>query len=243
VVATAVAVHYGWRAAVAVGAAVAVPAVVAFAWRVDPTPPDRPDERLRDRLFTVGPLVEVLSRPSIAYTTALAVLGAFTWQATASFLPTFLVVARGLPETNAGLLFGAYFAVNGLAQPTTGWVSDRLGRDRTAAGTMALGVAGFSLLVAGPRGSLLPAVVLVGVAMTWGAPLQSRFFDHFSETERGAAFGLVRTAYMVLGATGSVAVGVLADTSGWAAAYGLLAGVMAVGTALLVGNRVLGLGL
>jgi len=242
VVATAVAAGYGWRAAIAVGAAVAVPAFVALAWRIDPTPPDRPDERMADRLFTLGPLLGVLSRPPIAFTTALAVLGAFSWQATASFLPTFLVAFRGLPETSAGLLFGAYFAVNGLAQPTTGWVSDRVGRDGAAAGTMALGVAGYALLVAGPRVALLPAVVLVGVAMTWGAPLQSRFFDHFGETERGAAFGLVRTAYMVCGATGSVVVGVLADVAGWTAAYGLLAGVMAAGATLLVGNRALDVG-
>jgi MFS family permease len=79
--------------------------------------------------------------------------------------------------------------------------------------------------------------------MTWGAPLQSRFFDKFEANERGAAFGLVRTAYMVLGATGSVVVGVLSDVAGWAAAYGLLVGVMGLGLALLVGNRALGLDL
>jgi YNFM family putative membrane transporter len=242
VVATAVAARFGWRAAIAVGAGIAVPTFLAFAWRVDPTPPDRPDQRMRDRM-ALGPLVAVLSRPPIAYTTALAVLGAFCWQATASFLPTFLVAFRDLPETSAGLLFGAYFAVNGLAQPTTGWLSDRLGRDGTAAGTMALGVVGYALLVVGPRVALLPAVVLVGVAMTWGAPLQSRFFDRFEANERGAAFGLVRTAYMVLGATGSVVVGVLSDVAGWAVAYGTLAGVMCLGCGLLVGNSVLRRGL
>ena len=79
--------------------------------------------------------------------------------------------------------------------------------------------------------------------MTWGAPLQSRYFDKFEADERGAAFGLVRTAYMILGATGSVVVGVLADVAGWQAAYGLLIGVTGLGLALLVGNRALRLGL
>jgi MFS family permease len=79
--------------------------------------------------------------------------------------------------------------------------------------------------------------------MTWGAPLQSRFFDRFEPGEQGAAFGLVRTAYMVLGATGSVVVGVLADVAGWAAAYGLLVGVTGLALVLLVGNRTLRLGL
>jgi MFS family permease len=242
VVATAVAAQYDWRAAIAVGAAVAVPVFVAFAWRIEPTPPERPDESMRDRM-AIRPLLALLSRPPIAFTTGVAFLGAFSWQATASFLPTFLVAFRGLPETSAGLLFSAYFVVNGFSQPTIGWVSDRIGRDGAAAATMALGVVGYALLVAGPRIALLPAVVCVGAAMTWGAPLQSRYFDKFEADERGAAFGLVRTAYMILGATGSVVVGVLADVAGWQAAYGLLIGVTGLGFALLVGNRALRLGL
>jgi MFS family permease len=242
VVATAVAAHYDRRAAIAVGAAVAVPVFVTFAWRIEPTPADRPDESMRERM-AIRPLVALLSRPPIAFTTGVAFLGAFCWQATASFLPTFLVAFRGLPETSAGLLFSAYFVVNGLAQPTTGWVSDRVGRDGAATATMALGVVGYALLVAGPQVALLPAVVCVGAAMTWGAPLQSRFFDCFEADERGAAFGLVRTAYMVLGATGSVVVGVLADVAGWTAAYGLLIGVMGLALAALLGNRTLHLGL
>lgn len=242
VVATAVAAQYDWRAAIAIGAAVGVPVFAAFAWRIDPTPPDRPDESMRDRM-AIRPLIALLSRPPIAFTTLVAFLGAFCWQATASFLPTFLVAFRDLPETSAGLLFSAYFVVNGLSQPTIGWVSDRIGRDGAATATMALGVVGYALLVGGPRIALLPAVVCIGAAMTWGAPLQSRYFDKFEPDERGAAFGLVRTAYMILGATGSVVVGVLADFAGWQAAYGLLIGVTGLGLTLLVGNRVLRLGL
>jgi YNFM family putative membrane transporter len=242
VVAPAVATRYDWRAGVAVGAAVAVPVFVAFAWRVESTPPERPDESMRDRM-AIRPLVALLSRPPIAFTTLVAFLGAFCWQATASFLPTFLVAFRDLPETSAGLLFSAYFVVNGLSQPTIGWVSDRIGRDGAAAATMGLGVVGYAALVAGPRVALLPAVVCVGAAMTWGAPLQSRYFDTFEADERGAAFGLVRTAYMILGASGSVVVGVLSDLAGWEAAYGLLVGVMGLGLALLLGNRALRLGL
>jgi hypothetical protein len=48
---------------------------------------------------------------------------------------------------------------------------------------------------------------------------------------------------MILGASGSVVVGVLSDLAGWAAAYGLLVGVTGVGLALLLGNRALRLGL
>jgi sugar phosphate permease len=85
-------------------------------------------------------------------------------------------------------------------------------------------------------------VGLVGLAMSWGAPVQSRFMDLLSDEERGAGFGLVRTAYMVIGASGSVVVGAVSDAAGWPVAFGLLAGVMALGLATLSANRLLSLG-
>jgi dipeptide/tripeptide permease len=47
---------------------------------------------------------------------------------------------------------------------------------------------------------------------------------------------------MVLGASGSVVVGTISDAAGWEAAFGLLAGVMALGLVTLVANRALRLG-
>jgi len=47
---------------------------------------------------------------------------------------------------------------------------------------------------------------------------------------------------MVLGASGSVVVGTLSDVAGWAVAFGMLAGVMALGLVTLLANRLLGLG-
>lgn len=238
--------RYGWRAGILLGVAAAVPVFVLFAWRVRPTEPVRPDQPMRER-FAIGPLAELLSRPQILYTTALATLGAFTWQATASFLPTFLEIGGGLSTALSALLFSLYFLVHGGTQPITGSISDRIGRDATVMGTMASGVVGYGLLVATARFDLgLPATIVaigfVGLAMSWGAPVQSRFMDLLSATERGAGFGLVRTAYMVLGASGSVVVGALSDIAGWTVAFGLLAGVMALGLATLLTNRLLGLG-
>jgi predicted MFS family arabinose efflux permease len=238
--------RHGWRAGILLGVAVAVPVFALFAWRVRPTEGVRPDQAMRER-FALDPLVALLSRPPILYTTALATLGAFTWQATASFLPTFLEVGTGLSTALSALLFSLYFLVHGAAQPVTGSLSDRFGRDATAMGTMSAGVVGYGLLAATARYDLglaptVVAVGLVGVAMSWGAPVQSRFMDILSDAERGAGFGLVRTAYMVVGASGSVVVGTLSDAAGWEPAFGLLAGVMAVGLAALLANRAFGLG-
>ncbi len=238
--------RYGWRVGILLGVAAAVPVFVLFAWRVRPTEPTRPEQPIRER-FAAGPLVELLSRPGIAYTTALAVLGAFTWQATASFLPTFLEVGNGLSTALSAVLFSLYFVVHGGTQPITGSISDRFGRDATVMGTMAAGVVGYGLLVAAAALDLglsvtVVAVGFVGLAMSWGAPLQSRFMDLLSDAERGAGFGLVRTAYMVIGASGSVVVGAVSDFAGWTAAFGLLAGVMALGLVALLANRLLRLG-
>lgn len=241
VLAAIAASYYGWRAAVAVGTVVAVPVVILLAWRIQPTEPRHPERPVRDHVDR-SLLAGVLTRPAVAYTTALCGLGAFTWQATASFLPAFLEVGYGLPRTTAGLLFSLYFLVSGGVQPVIGGLSDRYSREFAAGITMASGVVGYLVLIAGD--ALVTAVVgvaFVGVAMTWGAPLQSRVMDVLGDGERGRGFGLVRTVYMTLGATGSVAVGTAADGFGWAIAFGILAGTMAIGLVAIVVNTVLGL--
>jgi hypothetical protein len=67
--------------------------------------------------------------------------------------------------------------------------------------------------------------------------------DLLGESERGYGFGLVRTVYMFLGASGSVAVGTLADASGWVPAYGVVAGLLGGCLLLIVVNRLFSLGL
>ena len=225
VAAAAVGARYGWRAAMLLGGAVAAPTFLLFWWRVRPTPPSRPDVAMRSR-FEFGSLRELLARPEIRYTTLMAVGGAFCWQATASFLPTFLIEHHGHSAARASVLFSAYFVVHGATQPVLGSISDRLGRDATAAVAFGSGVVGYGTLVVASGAAVVAAVPLVGVAMSWGAPVQSRFIDHLGEAERAAGFGLVRTVYMLLGSTGSVVVGALADFASWTAAFGLLVALL-----------------
>lgn len=217
---------YGWRPAVALGAVVAIPTAVLFAVGVRSQEPVRPDQPIRERL-RIRMVVELLSRPQIAFTTLLAVGGAFAWQGTASFLPTFLVEGREYSETAAGVAFSAYFVVQGVGQPTVGSLSDRFGREPIAAVTMLAGVAGYGLFVFGHRiWGVAAAVVCIGIAMSWGAALMPKFMDQLSAEEQGMGFGLVRTTYMVIGSSGSVAIGAIADWHSWSAAFLVLAGIM-----------------
>jgi MFS family permease len=228
VAAAYVATRVGWRPALALGAVVAIPVFLAFGWRVRPAEPERPDQPLTER-FRLAPIVELLGRRPIRFTVAMSVLCAFTWQSTASFLPTFLVEYHGYSQTFAGVVFSAYFVVHGVTQPVLGRVSDRYGRDGVIAGCLALGIVGYLLLVA--TESLLglgAAIVLIGTAMSWSAAMLPRFMDHLSDTERGAGFGLVRTTYMVLGSLGSVVTGAVADVWGWGPSFVLLAVLLTV---------------
>lgn len=235
VAAAAVGTLLGWRYAVALGAVVAVPATLLVARGIEPLEPRRPDRSIRAR---VEPrvLFGLLSRPPIAGTLVVAVLGAFVWQGTASFLPQFLVEHRGYSEFDAGLVFAAYFVIQSVGQPGMGWLSDHIGRDAAMVLCSLAGVAGFVLYVLGPGlAGVAAATVLVGVAMSWGATMLPKFLDYMSPEEEGMGFGLVRTTYMVFGASGSVGVGLVADRFGWASAFLMLSGILAVIVLALAG--------
>jgi predicted MFS family arabinose efflux permease len=227
----------GWRWAVALGALIALPAALLFAWVVEPTPPTRPDQSIGSRLRGRA-LGRLLLRPAIALPLGLSACGAFVWQATASFLPTCLVAYHGYSDPAAGGLFSLYFGVQGLSQPALGTLSDRIGRYPAAGGALAIGVGGYLLLVGGTGPWVVGAgIVGAGAAMSWGAALLPAFMDQLADTERSVGFGLVRTVYMVLGASGSVVVGVLADGLGWGPAVLVLAGLQAGMLGVILGAR------
>ncbi|MCL9814528.1 MFS transporter [Natranaeroarchaeum aerophilus] len=242
VVVSWVAIRYGWRPAVAITAIVAIPATLLFARYVRPTEPQRPDQRMRGRL-ELGPIVELLSRPKIAFTAVIALVADFTWQGLASFLPTFFAVHRGHSATLAGVVFAAYFVVQGILQIWVGSLADRYGRDRAIALCFGTAILGIALLVGvpGPAG-LVAGILLLGLGMGWGAAVFPRFMDNLSADEQGAGFGLVRTVYMIVASTGSVVVGLLADLFGWAVSFGALIGLLGIVLVLVVANIVFDLG-
>lgn len=169
-------------------------------------------------------------------------IGDFTWQALASFLPTFFVEYHGYSQTVAGTLFAAYFVVQGTLQVGVGMAADRFGRDVATGLCMVTGIGGLALLSAstglvGIGGGLL----LLGLGMGWSAAVFPRFMDNLSEEEKNSGFGLVRTVYMVVAASGSVIVGFLADAFGWVVAIGALIALLAIVCGLLVTNHALGL--
>ena len=237
IAAAVVGVRYGWRTAILLGVLGLLPALVLSALYIRPTEPMRPHTPLSERLDprrAFGPLTD----PALVHTTILGVIASFTWQSFSSFFPTFLVQYRAVSTQRAGLVFGTVMVVSVLSLPILGRLSDRFPRDVTLAGAMAAAGSGIALFIFGTG---LPATVagvgLVGIGLGWGGVLHSLFMDHLPADERASGFGLVRTVYMLVGSLGSVVVGTLADTAGWATAYGVVVALVGAGVVVILGRR------
>ncbi|MEF8842424.1 MAG: MFS transporter [Haloarculaceae archaeon] len=238
VVAAAVSVRYGWRAAILLGVVMLLPALVLSARYVERTAPMRPDTPLADRLDprrAFGPL----SDPALVRTTFLGFVASFAWQSFTSFFPTFLVEFRAFSTGRASVVFGAVMVISVVSLPILGRLSDRFPRDLTLAGALTVGGAGIAVfLLGGGLPATVAGVALAGIGFGWGGVLHSLFMDYLPTAERASGFGLVRTVYMLVGSLGSVITGSLADTVGWPAAYGFVVLLLAAGVALILGQRV-----
>lgn len=243
VIATGVAIRFGWREAVAVGALGAGLLCLLVTLRVPRTEPTHPNVSVRDRA-SLSVVRELLTRPGVAFTTAIAVTTVFAWQAIASFLPTFFEEYHQMTAGRASLLFALLFVVSTIALPVMGGLSDRLSRDGVLAAaltTAALALCG--LLLASGWPGLVIATIGLGVGVSWGGVVQSRFMDRFTPDEQGTGFGLVRTVYMTVGASGSAVTGTVAGLMGWPAAVGVVTVLLGLGALSLAANQVLSLGL
>ena len=238
-----VGVEYGWRTAVLLTNVVAVPVLVGTLVYVPSITPANPERSLSAALDP-SQIWDLFSRPSVAYTTVVAVMVGFTFQAFSSFFPTFLVEYRNLDPEIAGAFFAVAFGLSSVAQPIAGRFSDRRSRDAAIAGSVVLTASGFATLLAVPGlAGLAIGTVVLGVGVSWPGSVQARFMDQFEDEERGFGFGLVRSVYMFLAAPGSVVVGALADTGGWIFGYGVVIAILTLCLLVLGINRVLSLDL
>ncbi len=235
-----VAVRYGWQPAVATTVVVAAPIALLIRMRLRDREPRHPNRPLTEGL-AVGRARAVLARPAVGFTMVIAVIADFTWQALASFLPTFLVQYHGVSGTTAGVLFAGYFVAQGALQVVVGAVADRFGYDAAIAACMIAGVGGIGLLIADlGLVAVGGGIVLLGASMGFGAAVFPRLMSLLNDENRGYGFGAFRTVYMVFAAAGPAVVGRVADAFGWPAAFGLLAGLLGLVVVLQLLNRASG---
>lgn len=235
----------GWRQAIlvwtvlpfAVGATLAYVAHIAPLETDDVAHADGGNVKIRETL-------SLLTRPAIQYSVFLASITMYSWQAFASFLPTFFVEYLDFTATFSGIVFGVFFLFSALLQPVMGFASDRFGRDVVLLGCLVLVASSLGLLLLGPTAvQALPITVALGVGCSWAGVVQARFMDNIPDSSRGPGFGLVRTIYLLVGSLGSGVTGTLADTVGWTSAIGFVGAVLLVAAAVIGLNRALGVGL
>ena len=234
---------YGWRIVPLLSALVTIPILMGVWLFVRSRTPTQPEVSLRERVHP-SVLTDILSRPKTTFSTAIAGFGQFADTATFSFLPYILREYQGFSLDLAGVLFTLYFVALTIAQPISGWLSDRLGHDSVAVITLLIGVTGYIFLLSRITFAIIVvAVVLVGLGMGWSPPVQSRVVDELAETERGIGFGLVRTVYIAFAGLCGIVIGGTVTISGWANAIIILAIVMAIPAVALSVNTVFRVGL
>ncbi|MFC7044500.1 MFS transporter [Halobacteriaceae archaeon GCM10025711] len=241
VAAVTLALQFEWRVALLLGAVVAIPPLVAGFFFL-PGPVETDGDGVRPEYDLAG-LLGLLARPRVAYTTLLAVVTAFAFQALVTFFPTFLIEYWQLPAGEASTLFSGVFLLWILFMPVSGRVADATSYDAVLVatlGSMALGM-GLLVTVDAFRWALV-GVVLLGVGMSWGGVLSARFMANLPDAGRTTGYGLARTVFTLLGSAGNVVVGVLATRAGWPVAYGLVAALLGFAVLTLVVNRTFRLG-
>lgn len=171
-------------------------------------------------------------RPVLVAATAQTFL-LFAFQGLTAFLPTYLVVERGMGEALAAGMLALVFASGAVFQYVGGWLADRWGHHRVLLAVAAVSVVPLLALPAVTGLVGIAAVsVLFGVRATVGSVSNSYVVRILPESVRGTAWGLVRSVFFVVGATGSIAVGAMADRALFDEAFLALAALTGVAAVL-----------
>lgn len=182
----------------------------------------------------IGP-VRTLLEPAVLVSVGAMVCMHFLFQSFTSFYPTYLIEIKGVDEQTAAFVYGLFFALGTVFQPTSGVVGDRIGFRRTMLLIVIVTMTGLLLL---PFGTSL--VHLVGITAILSLqrgfwPIANTYLiDLFPEDIQGTGLGLSRTGYIMIAATGPVIVGTIADMGYFVEAFLGLAAVAGFGGFLVL---------
>lgn len=218
----------GWR--LAVGGFVPVFGLVAVGlWLAVPTraPGDGTSLALRDRLKG---LRNAIGRRSVIVPGFALMFILYAFQGFTAFFPTYLVIERGFSQALAASVFAGMFVAGAAFQVVVGALADRLGHKPVLVATATGSVLP---LVALPVATGLPAITAISLlfGLRFAAtPLTNSYIVRVLPGEvQGTAWGVLRTAFFLVGATASSTVGFMADRGLFDEAFVLLAVVTAGG--------------
>lgn len=229
-VATAVVGRVGWRFVLA-GLAVPFFVAAALTWRVVPersTAETNPAAADRSPRRLVRDIVNTLSDRSIRLATVAVALLLFVYQGLTAFLPLYLQT-KGLDQQTAALLFGLMFITGAMSQVVAGSAADRVGMKPVLLVVTAVGVVTPAVLtVTSGTAALAVVVAVLGSRMAVNPVTNAYIVGALPDQIEGAAWGFIRTAFFLVGATGSTFVGFFADAGQFDLAFLALAGLSAV---------------
>ncbi|WP_254525779.1 MFS transporter [Natrinema caseinilyticum] len=170
-----------------------------------------------------------LRESNLGFVTIILILFFLIWQSFTGLYPTYLVEVKGLSSSTAGLLFSTFFAFGVVVKPLAGAAYDRIGMRSALVIVLAGPVVGLGLLpfIEGVW-ALVGITAIVSTMLGSGAITQSFLANAFSAEIRGTGLGIVRTITAIIGATGPVLFGAIADRGYFDEGYLLLAAVLAV---------------
>lgn len=172
-------------------------------------------------------LLAELRESNLTAVSIILVLFFLTWQSFTGLYPTYLTEVKGLSSSTAGLLFSVFFGFGVVVKPLAGAAYDRIEMRTTLVIILCGPVVGLGALpfVQG----VWPLVGITAVVSTMlgaGAVTQSFLADAFSPEIRGTGLGVIRTVTAVIGSTGPVLFGGIADRGYFDEGYLLLAVIL-----------------
>ncbi len=217
---------FGWRVAVLLFA----PVFAVFAgalWLSVPSP--NTESETRSLWRNARRIRSQLTRRPVVIAATGAMLMLFVFQGLTAFFPIYLVEMKGLPESTAASLFAVIFVSGAVFQLSAGRAADRLGHGRVLVASAGISVLPLVALpfVTGVGWVAVIAVIL-GVRLAIGPVSNAYVVRVLADDVMGSTWGLVRTIFFVIGSTGSVVVGILADRGLFDEAFFLLAGLTTI---------------
>jgi MFS family permease len=170
-----------------------------------------------------------LRRPAVVMVTGVLILGFSVWQAFTGFYPTYLIENKGLAPSMAAAVFSFYFALGILIQPMAGSIYDDWGIRRTLPAFLSVAAVGLvALPLAEGLLQIVPVTVLLACMMSNIAVTMPYLTRILPEEIQGTGLGILRTAYMLLGATSPFLFGLFADLGYFDQGFWILAGAVLV---------------
>lgn len=227
--AAAISLRIGWRASFGVALPLFALVMIGVLYVV----PEGSDSSAVDELsfHTVRRMKTALIRRPVLLAGGGMTIVVFSFQGLTAFLPVYLITTKGLAQSTAGLLYGLFFATGALIQPTAGYVADKYGDRNALVAITCLYTLGLLALPFASRLESLTALAIVLGTRSGIGPINNGYLVAvIPDDVRGAGYGLLRTTYMTIASTGSIAVGALSDAGWFDAAFLLLGTLTAIAT-------------